>query len=88
MRNQRGQNIYEQARACVRVTFGASRRTNKSAQKCSKCMRACLQCLDTGLHRLGVWLRPTELATLFAAVDEDGGGDVDFDEFEAFWLKW
>ena len=38
--------------------------------------------------QLGVWLRPTELATLFAAVDEDGGGDVDFEEFERFWLKW
>jgi Ca2+-binding EF-hand superfamily protein len=37
---------------------------------------------------LGVWLRPTELKTLFEAVDEDGGGDVDFGEFESFWNKW
>ena len=44
--------------------------------------------MSTPSLQLGVWLRPTELATLFAAVDEDGGGDVDFAEFESFWLKW
>ena len=44
--------------------------------------------LARGLFMLGVWLRPTELATLFESVDKDNGGDVDFSEFEYFWNTW
>jgi Ca2+-binding EF-hand superfamily protein len=44
--------------------------------------------LARGLFMLGVWLRPTELQTLFESVDKDNGGDVDFSEFEYFWNTW
>lgn len=47
-----------------------------------------LKRIHTCLWQLGVWLRPTELKTLFEAVDKDGGGDVDIGEFESFWNKW
>ncbi len=41
--------------------------------------------LAMGLFSLGVWLSPSELEMLLATLDKDGGGDVDFGEFESFW---
>ncbi len=38
-----------------------------------------------GLFRLGVWLHPTEMQALVEALDEDGGGSIDLDEFQLFW---
>jgi len=44
--------------------------------------------LAAGLFKMGIWLHPTELKTLFEEVDEDDGGDVDLAEFVAFWEKY
>ncbi len=54
------------------------------------CMHSYTVCSNISIRllQLGVWLRPTELKTLFEAVDQDGGGDVDIGEFESFWNKW
>ena len=38
-----------------------------------------------GLFALGVWLSPSELEMLLTTLDEDGGGTIDFSEFESFW---
>lgn len=41
--------------------------------------------MAVGLFKLGVWLHPSELRTLFSLVDKDNGGDVDEAEFVEFW---
>lgn len=38
-----------------------------------------------GLFRLGIWLHPKELNSLFNVLDSDGGGQIDVGEFQAFW---
>ena len=44
--------------------------------------------LAMGLFGLGVWLAPKELQSLLETLDKDGGGDIDFAEFRAFWNKY
>jgi len=41
--------------------------------------------LTLGLFRIGVWLTPSEAEMLLQIVDVDGSGEVDLEEFKAFW---
>lgn len=41
--------------------------------------------LAMGLFSLGIWLHPAETAALLDALDEDGGGEIDLDEFSNWW---
>jgi len=40
---------------------------------------------QVGLFRLGIWLQPPELNALMEKLDEDGGGEIDLDEFVAWY---
>jgi len=35
--------------------------------------------------QVGVWLHPSETSLLMDALDQDGSGEIEADEFEAFW---
>ena len=41
--------------------------------------------LALGLFRIGVWLTPAEAEMLLQVIDVDGSGEVDAEEFDAFW---
>ena len=41
--------------------------------------------IAVGLFKLGLWLSPPEVKALMETLDEDGGGEIEFDEWEAFW---
>jgi Ca2+-binding EF-hand superfamily protein len=41
--------------------------------------------LAVALLQLGVWLHPKEIAILMDALDGDGSGEIDEEEFIVFW---
>ena len=41
--------------------------------------------LAVALVQVGVWLHPKEVTIMMDALDEDGSGEIDEDEFIVFW---
>ena len=41
--------------------------------------------ISRGLRDNGIWLFPDELVAFLDWLDQDGGGEVELDELEAFW---
>ena len=41
--------------------------------------------LAVAVLQVGVWLHPSETSLLMDALDQDGSGEIEADEFEAFW---